>query len=1837
MWNNAKNSAQLCPQGRKSLRRAVFAEAYRVELIKLGDHQSKNIKNIMKTNKILGFAIGILVGAITIEGNGQSAYSNAIVSLNPVGYWPMHEVAPPANGDIETNYGTLGLLGTGYYPDWAVGGPVTSIKRGITGAIGGDPGDTAVNFTRGGNPAAATYTNFLYVPHSSPLTTLRPPFSVECWFFPTNLASDDIWAQCGDEGLNRGAAGGNIGSLAGIRLVWMNGTNTGFQIFNLNGVQNSAGFVGNLSNPEIYPTNIWYHLVVTCDASTNISLYVNGNLQSFNPGLTGSVSNGPGSYTPDYWTPITIGGGRGGTRAVAGYVDEFAVYTNVLGDVSTHYNDGISGAAGAYFHDVINDKAAVYLRMDAPATYTPPNVSTWPVVLNYGITNGVAVGNGLYSPGTVPGAVTTRIANPSGIAFGGVSGNQAALSGISSFADAGNAPAYNPTGSNVNFTVTALFRGNPCDNRIQSIVGHGTNSWQLSITTNGCIVFNAGNARKAAGGTGQAAGDITSTGSYNDGIWHQVAAVTATNVVSIYVDGVLNTNGVPNGISVTNIIPGNASDVLIGSDPTYTNNPAGAGRSFAGQICDVALFNQSLTAGQIQTLYSNCIVAPFISGQPVSGRAIDGGQGTSILFGVLASGSPSLAYQWYFNTTSNYSGATQLVDGAKYTGSATLQVTVTNLVAADSGYYFATITNNYGSVTSSLASLTVFGAPALTSELPITYSNSLNTNFLSLYAGANPTFSVSANGAQPISYFWYTNGVLDPIATNSSFTWTNIRTGSMSSFCVLTNVAGVTTSELWTATVIAAPNAPYPTNVLADNPIGYWRLNEPDDGQSDGDPGLLALDYAGGNNGIYTNVILSQSGYSSTDPSDTSAAFGEFGSLPAINNLAGQIRGVDFAMTNGGNSEFTVEAWANGINNGLFPQASGAPLAAKGEFGVDDQFNLGIDTTKLHYRFYVRSANGTVYTVGSGSSPALDNNWHHIVGVCDEANGQLLLYFDGQLVNTASIPTNSGIFEDSEPITFGAGTSDDVNYTNQFVGTINDVAVYNYALGIGQVTAQYSSVASSGIPPYFTQTPPASMTLNAGGTLATSAAAAGTTPIGYYWTDINSGTNVAAGVTNGLPINTAVTVSNVPFAWNNDQLKLTVTNAYGSVSASVKLTILGPPEIIDDLPPQIALPSGSYTYSIGIIGISPFSYQWYGGGVALANQTNATYTATVGSQGSSTTYYVVVTNVYGAVTSLVSTFKTATPLTNAYAAGILQFHPAGYWPMHEAEAPAPGDIETNYGTLGLLGTGYYPDWVANYGGILRQQAGALAGDSDLGVRFTHGTGNSGTTVSFTNGLYIPLTSPLTTLNPPFSVECWFFPVDAPTGEAIWAQTGAVGLNDGALGSQNNYNGIMLNWANGTFVPYGFNGQSGGITANNGAKLESGGVAGGSPVEPVNNWYQVVVTCDASTNFTLYVNGVSVAGPTSDVGKYVPDSWTPISIGSGNGGIRSSSGGVDEFAIYPTNLSLAQITNHYSAGTNSTVSYFQVVTNDNPVIYLRMDSLTYTQPAGNWPPLVNYGSAPVNGFYSPGTMPGIVPGPRTNGVPFGGLSGTSVAQLSGVSSYADVGYDTAFNPTGSSQTLSVTAWFRGNPADGRFQNIIGHSDSSWRVALNTSGKLQFTVGSDTALTSTGVYNDGNWHQFVAVYDGAGGNEYLYVDGVLDNSTAVTGSSIAGSTADVFIGSDPQYTNNPVGVGRQFAGQVCEAAYFNTALTSAQAMDIYNETIAPPVNATPTNIVFTVTGNQLTLSWPADHTGWRLQAQTNSLNVGITTNWANVNGSSTTNQIVVPINLTNGSVFYRLVYP
>ena len=81
--------------------------------------------------------------------------------------------------------------------------------------------------------------------------------------------------------------------------------------------------------------------------------------------------------------------------------------------------------------------------------------------------------------------------------------------------------------------------------------------------------------------------------------------------------------------------------------------------------------------------------------------------------------------------------------------------------------------------------------------------------------------------------------------------------------------------------------------------------------------------------------------------------------------------------------------------------------------------------------------------------------------------------------------------------------------------------------------------------------------------------------------------------------------------------------------------------------------------------------------------------------------------------------------------------------------------------------------------------------------------------------------------------------------------------------------------------------------------------------------------------------------------------------------------------------------------------------------------------------------------------------------------------------------------------------------------------------------------------------------------------------------------------------------------------------------------------PAINLTnATTLNGKLTGKNLILSWPADHTGWTLLSQTNNLNKGVSANtndWIRLPSSATTNQLVIPMSSTQTGGYFRLIYP
>lgn len=85
-----------------------------------------------------------------------------------------------------------------------------------------------------------------------------------------------------------------------------------------------------------------------------------------------------------------------------------------------------------------------------------------------------------------------------------------------------------------------------------------------------------------------------------------------------------------------------------------------------------------------------------------------------------------------------------------------------------------------------------------------------------------------------------------------------------------------------------------------------------------------------------------------------------------------------------------------------------------------------------------------------------------------------------------------------------------------------------------------------------------------------------------------------------------------------------------------------------------------------------------------------------------------------------------------------------------------------------------------------------------------------------------------------------------------------------------------------------------------------------------------------------------------------------------------------------------------------------------------------------------------------------------------------------------------------------------------------------------------------------------------------------------------------------------------------------------------LSVITQTIAP----NSTNITAHVSGSSLTISWPSDHLGWILQAQTNSLGAGLSPavgSWIDIAGSSNSVSENITIDPAKPSVFYRLRHP
>jgi len=169
---------------------------------------------------------------------------------------------------------------------------------------------------------------------------------------------------------------------------------------------------------------------------------------------------------------------------------------------------------------------------------------------------------------------------------------------------------------------------------------------------------------------------------------------------------------------------------------TITNATFTASNVFVGYWDSYASLsdNTNLSFGLVDNVRVEVpVAAPIITSLPQNQTVL---QGLNAAFTVAASGAPAPGYQWRFN-------------GANLAGANASGYTVMNAQPTNAGSYSVVVTNSGGSVTSTVATLTVNVPPWIPAppQSPVVVTQ-----------GANAAFCVTVAGTAPLSYQWRFNG-----------------------------------------------------------------------------------------------------------------------------------------------------------------------------------------------------------------------------------------------------------------------------------------------------------------------------------------------------------------------------------------------------------------------------------------------------------------------------------------------------------------------------------------------------------------------------------------------------------------------------------------------------------------------------------------------------------------------------------------------------------------------------------------------------------------------------------------------------------------------------------------------------------------------------------------------------------------------------------------------------------------------------------------------------------------------------------------------------------------------
>ena len=338
-----------------------------------------------------------------------------------------------------------------------------------------------------------------------------------------------------------------------------------------------------------------------------------------------------------------------------------------------------------------------------------------------------------------------------------------------------------------------------------------------------------------------------------------------------------------------------------------------------------------------------------------------------------------------------------------------------------------------------------------------------------------------------------------------------------------------------------------------------------------------------------------------------------------------EINGPD-KVTVGGTVNFTCTAnYSNGTRSAVKPTWSISSGGVYGSIYPSVDGFTGIFTGKADGIVTVQAQftdSGVTKTVTKNVTVGVILNSLTIYGKSSVNVGSTSIYTCKATYSDGSTKTVTPIWSISSGGSYASITSGGV-LTGNAAGSVGIKASYTEG-GVTQTEVVRVTITTVVVKPSI-ETQPRSQTVTEGSSVTFSVTASGSTPLNYQWK--KNGTAISGATSASYTIKSATTSDAGSYT-------VTVSNSAGSVTSSAAtLTVGGKPSITTQPKSQTVDEDSSVTFSVAASGTAPLSYQWYKGSRKISGATSSTYKINSVKSSDAGSYYVVVGNSAGSVTS----------------------------------------------------------------------------------------------------------------------------------------------------------------------------------------------------------------------------------------------------------------------------------------------------------------------------------------------------------------------------------------------------------------------------------------------------------------------------------------------------------------------------------------------------------------------------------------------------------------------------